>query len=203
VIYSALADCGVFADIGCDHGYVSELMAKNRRAQKIYAADISTPSLEKAEKLLAGYSCVTTVVSDGFDCIPERAEQALIAGMGGEEIIKILSAAGYKPERLVLQPMKNTDKLRSYLNKNGYKLLKDFTFKDGKFYDLVVAERGEESLSADEIKYGKDNVRFRPAAFTEKLRAEYENITDYLKRPLGESSRDELLAKKADLERFL
>lgn len=193
----------MFADIGCDHGYVSELMAKNRRAKKIYAADISAPSLKKAERLLTGFPCVTAVVSDGFVGLPERADQALIAGMGGEEIIKILSSAGYKPERLVLQPMKNADKLRAYLNKNGYVLLKDYTFKDGKFYDLIVAERGEETLTAEEIKYGKDNVRFRPAAFIERLRAEHDDILDYLKRPLGNRARVQLTERKADLERFL
>lgn len=83
-----------------------------------------------------------SVVCDGFSRIAEQVDEAMIAGMGGEEIVKILSAAAQKPERLVLQPMKNAPALRKYLVSAGYRIAEDVTFRDGKFYDVVVAERG-------------------------------------------------------------
>lgn len=102
VLFGAVKRCGVFADIGCDHGYVSKRVADAGLADKIYITDISAESLKKAEKLLAGYANVISVACDGFSGIPERVDEALIAGMGGEEIIKILSAANLLPERLIL-----------------------------------------------------------------------------------------------------
>ena len=204
VLYSSLTSCEVFADIGCDHGYVAELVAKNNLANKIYITDISAPSLKKAESLLFKYlgKKVFSVVCDGFSLIPETVDQALIAGMGGEEIIKILSN-GQRPNRVVLQPMKNTEKLRKKLIELGYKIIKDYTFIDGKFYDLIIAEKGEDYLSEDEINFGRTNLIERPNAFLQKMQKEHQNITVYLTKDLGEKARTELEERKKLLEKHL
>ena len=127
-LYSRLRPCRLFADIGCDHGFVAELAVKNGIAEKVYISDISAKCLAKAEKLLAVHIRTGTVesyVSDGFAAFEETPDQALIAGMGGEEIVRILSEAKELPERLVLQPMKNASAVRRFLTQNGYKLLED------------------------------------------------------------------------------
>ena len=35
-IYSRLRPCRLFADVGCDHGFVAELVVKNALAEKVY-----------------------------------------------------------------------------------------------------------------------------------------------------------------------
>ena len=109
------------------------------------------------------------VVSDGFDKVG-YCDQALIAGMGGEEITAILSKAESLPNRLILQPMKNCDKVRLCAVKRGYKVVNDGVFKSaGKFYDLIVLEKGADSLTREEIEFGRDNVKDRSQPFKEML----------------------------------
>ena len=73
-LYSRLRPCRLFADIGCDHGFVAELAVKNGIAEKVYISDISAKCLAKAEKLLAVHIRTGTVesyVSDGFAAFEE------------------------------------------------------------------------------------------------------------------------------------
>ena len=142
-------------------------------------------------------------VSDGFAAFEETPDQALIAGMGGEEIVRILSEAKELPERLVLQPMKNASAVRRFLTQNGYKLLEDVTFREVKFYDVICAERGKDELTPDEEFFGRTNLETRPEAFLEKIGNEIADIGEYLKKPMSEESREELLARKKRLESVL
>ena len=170
-IYSALPSCSVFADIGCDHGYVAKAMLDGGKCQKAIISDVSKKCLEKAENLLSDYmekGVCESVVSDGFERVG-KCDLALIAGMGGEEIIGIIKRATFLPENLVLQPMKNVDKVRLCAVKTGYRIVKDYCFKDlGKYYDLIVLTRGKDSLTKDEIEFGRTNILERKGAFLER-----------------------------------
>ncbi len=205
-IYSRLRPCRLFADIGCDHGFVAELVVKNGLAEKVYIADVSAQSLAKAEKLLATHirtGAVESFVADGFSAFEETPDEALIAGMGGEEIVKILRSTAMRPERLVLQPMKNAEKVRRFLTENGYKITEDVTFREVKFYDVICAERGVDELTEDEAFFGRTNLETRPEAFLEKIKSEVADIGEYLKKPMSEESREELLSRKRKLESVL
>ena len=149
-IVSEIPRVKTFADIGCDHGYASLYMLKSNKCDKVVFSDISEKCLDKARSLLRDFILegkAEGVVSDGFNNLPE-VDLALIAGMGGEEIVKIFNNAKSLPVGLVIQPMKNPEKVREYLVNNGYKIVKDYTFKSQrKYYDLIRAERGEDSYS--------------------------------------------------------
>lgn len=145
VIASMIEPCSVFADIGCDHGIISLYVQKNKLAERVCACDASEACLNKAKKLLSNYR-TEFFVGDGFVPLEQAgitADQVVIAGMGGELIIKILKACTYKPD-LVLGAQKNTDKLRAFLIGRGYKIIKDVKVEEnGKFYDIIRAESGE------------------------------------------------------------
>lgn len=146
-IFSKIDECTVFADVGCDHGYVAKEMLRRKKCKKAIISDVSAKCLNKAEELLRkeiDSGVAVSVVSDGFEKLPE-CDLALVAGMGGEEIVSILEKAPFFPQKLVLQPMKNADKVRAALIKFGYKILIDYTFfSGGKYYDLIKAEKGKE-----------------------------------------------------------
>lgn len=174
-IFSHIPNCDYFADIGCDHGYISQLMLEQNKCKKLVYSDISAPSLQKAQKLLCGYENAKPVCCSGLEKIDNTVDCVLIAGMGGENIISILQN-GFLPKTLVLQPMKNTDKLRVYLNKNGYFLQKDFIFKaENKFYNLLIAVKGSQVLSQEEIEYGVDNLKNPSKDFIEYLGLQIES----------------------------
>ncbi len=182
ILFNLVGSGETFADIGCDHGYLAEMVLRENKFEKIIISDISKKSLQKAIDLLKPYGDrVTALVSDGFENFSVLPDEVIIAGMGGEEIVKILSNAKSLPKRLVLAPQKNTDKVRKFLVLFGYKILKDFTFKDkGKFYDAIVAEEGIDDYSEEELLFGRDNLNSHGEAFEEKLDLERKMLLDIL-----------------------
>ena len=161
VIFSAIPVCKVFADVGCDHGYIAKAMLDEKKCQKAIISDVSEKCLKKAETLLHGRilsgEC-EAVVSNGFQKVGE-CDTALIAGMGGEEIISIINNAKELPKTLVLQPMKNLYKVRKTLVEKGFKIQKDYVFfAENKFYDLIVAIKGKDFLTKEELEFGRDNI---------------------------------------------
>ena len=142
------------ADIGCDHGLVAKY-ALDHGVRRVVAADISEKSLSKARALLSGYENARFIVSDGFDEVDERVEQAVIAGMGGSKIVDLISRLDYRPS-LVLGAQCDQRKLREYLITHGYKITNDFCFYDrGKYYDFIRAEEGLSApLTETQLEFG-------------------------------------------------
>ena len=171
ILFNLIGEGEVFADVGCDHGYIAEKVIKSGKYKKVILSDISKKSLDKAVNLLSAYgNNAEFIVSDGFEGYTIVPNEAIIAGMGGEEIVKILSG-NILPERLVLAPQKNTEKVRRILLDRGYKILKDFTFySQGKFYDAIKAEKGEDFYSPKELIFGRDNLSEKPEGFIRKLK---------------------------------
>ena len=127
VLCSLLTKAKVFADVGCDHGYCSEYMLENGLCERAILSDISAGSLDKAKRLLSGYIAsgrAEAVLGDGFFGVPESVDEVLIAGMGGSEIVGILSdeTFGFLPRTFVFQPMHDAEKLRRYLVSAGFHL---------------------------------------------------------------------------------
>lgn len=186
---SYLSRCSVFADIGCDHGYCTEYMLKNSLCDSAIISDISPKSLKKAERLLGDYieDCkCRSVCCFGLEKI-EYADLVLIAGMGGEEIISILKSA-YIPERFVLQPMHNVQKLRQYLLERGAEITADEPFEaDGKFYFVLKGSRSgnKSEYTKAELVFGKGDIKGAAGRYIAK---ELEKKRSYLK---GEPSAGE------------
>ena len=207
---SLLTPCKVFADVGCDHGYCTEYMLKNGLCEKAIFSDVSRGSLAKAQALLAPFveeGMATAVLGDGFYGVPKDTDEVLIAGMGGGEIISILSHEkyGFLPKRFVFQPMHDQEKLRRYILERGGAIERDYTFFDGKYYDVIVGTaQGETEYSAAEYEFGKDNLRERPKAFLDRTEKQLKNIEKYLAEPnLQEESRANLTARKLRLQGVL
>ena len=179
-------------------------MLQNGLCERAYISDISAPSMQKAETLLKEYiaagKCIP-VCADGLSGIPERCGRVLIAGMGGEEIVKILSQAEL-PQMLVLQPMKNTEKVRAFLAGHGYAISYDGTFfADKKYYDLICArEGGNERYTEFELAFGRDNLNNPAQAFYKRTVAERNKLRALLAKEMKEESRGKLLERLRKLE---
>ena len=182
-IFSSIPTCKIFADIGCDHGYMTEQMLKQNKCEKAIISDVSAKCLSKAQNLLKSYiesGRVQAFVSDGFDNVP-IADVALIAGMGGEEISKILLKCKTFPNSLVLQPMKNAETVRKTLIDLCYKIERDYVFKVGRrFYVLIVAKKGKDELSEEEIEFGRTNLLEKSQDFLDWVKTELIKTENYL-----------------------
>ena len=171
-------DCGQFHECPiekvciCD-GAINELNNLIEDGQSVLlVADENTfnASGEKVVDVLGDKLKNRVIFSGAKVLVPD---EVAIAGMGGEEIVKILSSAMSLPKKLVLAPQKNSDKVRKLLFHLGYKILKDFTIKDkGKFYDIISAVEADiepKEYTNLEYIYGRDNLNERPDDFIEKL----------------------------------
>lgn len=211
---SLLEKAESFADVGCDHGYCSEYVLKNGLCDKVIFSDVSRGSLAKAEKLLADYVAegrAVGVLGDGFFGVPKDTKEVLIAGMGGSEIMSILSDKkhGFLPSRFVFQPMHDQEKLRRYILENGGYIERDFTFKDVKYYDVIVGGKRKEGVEKQaytdaEYEFGKENLRDMGEAFVERTKRLLNDIDRYLAREnLQEESKADLERRKARLQGVL
>ena len=206
-IYSILPSCNLFADIACDHGLITKAMLEGNKCKKAIISDISKKCLSKAEALLADYidsGTVLSVVSDGFDNVG-NCDLALIAGIGGEEIIKIIKKAKILPYKMVFQPMHNTKELRKFIVTNGYKITLDKVFfAEQKFYDIIVCEKGQDKLTEEEIEFGKTNISEKPADFIKKITNEIEKFELILSsESISDKSREDIVLKMEKMKKYV
>lgn len=151
------------ADIGADHGFLTKMLVEQNRASKVIATDISKPSLQKTVELSKRFGFENKIearVGNGLEPIKENeVEVAVIAGMGGQEIIKILKTQNLKNiQKFIFQPAQNAPELREFLSENGFEIIGDEIVKDQKkFYFTIVAIKNNktEKLQKSQILFGK------------------------------------------------
>lgn len=184
----SLAEGKTIADIGCDHGYLCEMLLE-KDFDKIFACEVTKNNLEKAKQNITNYVCrkyenvkpeqnvikfenrkVEFVLSDGFNNLQIVPDCAIIAGMGGELITDILLRDTEKlPQVVVLQPMSKIERLRSKLTEY-YEIVEDEVLCDcGKYYNIIKAKRGKDNLTELEAKFGKTNLQNLSTEFKEYL----------------------------------
>lgn len=159
----------IVADVATDHGYLAELLSRNENISKIIATDISEKCLSKANELIKqnNLTKIETKLGDGLEPITQ-ADLCVMAGIGGYEIIKILSNQNItingenKCSFFVLQPTKNFVELRQFLIEKNIKIEKDFIIKSGgKFYPIIcvnLLECNDSNCDLFSIYFGKSNT---------------------------------------------
>lgn len=174
-IVSRVPRVEIAVDVGTDHGKIPCELLRRGIVDNVIALDISAPSLKKAENLLteSGFASRSKcVLGDGLrPLVSEKINLAIIAGMGGMEIVSILDTVDRAyPDRYILSPHHDSEALRRYLISHGYRILRDVTIEDtSKYYDVLEVEVGEDYLSEDEYKFGRDNLIERGEDFLSYL----------------------------------
>ena len=139
------------ADIGTDHGFLPIYLLKNSIIDFAVCSDIKKGPLENAGKNIKKYGFedkTRLCLADGLSGIlPNEADTAVIAGMGGEMIAKILqNGIPEGIDRFFLQPMRNIDVLRKKIHQLGLKITDEFLVREqDKFYIIICAEKRKES----------------------------------------------------------
>lgn len=155
-----------FADIGTDHAYLPVWLLLNGVIGSAIAADLREGPLERARQTAAQYGVSKQMsfrLCDGLSAIsPEEAEVIAIAGMGGDTIINILTAAPWTKaagKTLLLQPMTGQPELRLWLSENGYTISGERISHEGKrLYSILSVKSGKTpSLSPGELWAGRQS----------------------------------------------
>ena len=132
------------ADVGCDHGYLSIYLLKQGIAGSVIASDIHEQPLLSAVRNAEKYGVrdrMTFFLSNGVQNIPRDFGVLVCAGMGGDTMVSILSAAPWLQGgnyRLILQCQSKTPLLRRYLSENGWEIHREKAVRDGRFLYTVM-----------------------------------------------------------------
>ena len=119
----------IIADIASDHGYIGFEALKRDLAFKVIFTDISVKSLQKAMNLINSSDFLQFSefrVGDGLSVLKENIFASVIAGIGGREIVKILSHENKKYSKFfILQTSQDDAYLRKSLPKMNFRILCD------------------------------------------------------------------------------
>ena len=116
---------GILADIGTDHAYVPIALVQRQKIKGAIAMDINEGPLARAQEHIRAARLeeyIQTRLSDGAEALlPNEADSILIAGMGGELILHILTegeSVCSTAKELILQPQSEIHKVREYLRQH-------------------------------------------------------------------------------------
>ena len=154
------------ADVGTDHAYLPAALILEGKIPWAIAADLRRGPLDRARATVRECGLTGKVafrLCDGLTGIrPDEVDAVAVAGMGGETIAAILSAAPWVRERdvpLMLQPMSSFPDLRKWLQENGFTIAEERLAQEGEtLYTALLVWAGEMGpLSPAELWAGKNS----------------------------------------------
>ncbi len=151
-----------FCDVGTDHAYLPIWLLKSGKISQAVASDINPGPLKAAAENARRYQVEDSLslrLSDGLQEIrSEEAEEIVIAGMGGELILRIVKETPWlmeKDRRLVLQPMSSAEELRRGLSELCMEVSEERAVLDGgrPYTAFSVSYIGKEPETGDLFPY--------------------------------------------------
>ncbi len=186
-VASMVRDGACLADIGTDHAYLPVHLMQTGRIERAIAADIGEGPAASARANVADAGLQDAIgvrVCDGLCGIaPDEVSDIVIAGMGGETIIHILSEAPWVCDtrlRLILQPMTKTVELRRWLYEHGFAMDEEHLVRDGRhLYNVMAVRFSGEPFDGSAI------VPYVGALDREEGQLYFRRQCDYLQKRIG------------------
>lgn len=199
------------ADIGTDHGYLPIALVERGICPCALAMDVRKGPLKRAQEHVREHGLdgkIECRLSDGLVKLePGEADIVVMAGMGGELIVHILEQGRHMWKhlrRVVLSPQSEPDKVRRYLEEEGFSIEReDMVVEDGKFYVVMGVCRGQMKLSGQaQYLYGKRLIEERNPVLVRFLLKEEERIRAIL-NGFGGQDTDKVRQAKRELAQQL
>ncbi len=167
--------CAYGADIGADHGRLSCYLLFSGKCQRMCVADISALSLQKAKALIDRQGLserADFVVGDGLSVLSQKAGAVAILGMGGHTLCDILRSGADRLQgaALILSAHTDVHLVRRTLMELEYCIdREEIAFAAGRFYVVVRAVPGRESMGERELLLGPRLMESAPKHYKEYL----------------------------------
>ena len=168
----------VIADIGTDHAYIPVYTCETGWCPSAIAADIVPGPLAAARAHVEGAGLQDRIdcrLGDGLTCVESgEADGAVICGMGGSLMIKILQQSydvWQSFDFVVLQPQSDSGDLRRYLYEKDWHIEDErLVIDDGRLYELLRAVPGKaEALPEWQYELGPVNWQRRNPLLSRKI----------------------------------
>ena len=194
------------ADVGTDHAYLPAALILEGKIPWAVAADLRRGPLDRARTTVREYGLTGKAafrLCDGLTGIrPDEVDAVAVAGMGGETIAAILSAAPWVRERdlpLILQPMSSFPDLRGWLQSNGFTIAEERLAREGDTLHTALLVRAGEMgpLSPAELWAGRNNRDPLRGAWLDMWIARVRRALEGMARARGE------LPRRRELEEVL
>ncbi len=198
----------VLADIGSDHAYLPCYLVHKEVISRAIAGEVVKGPYESAVRQVRTEGLtenITVRLADGLAAVhpDDKVDTVTIAGMGGPLIVSILEKHPEALEnvtRLVLQPNIHAKVIREWALQNGWAILnEEILEEDGKVYEILVLQRGEETLTEAEILLGKQLIAAKSEVFVEKWTKEIANWERVLQSIEKAEATPDIEKKRAEL----
>ena len=137
------------ADIGCDHGKLTAVLAASGNYPKVIGADLRPGPLAKAKQTLEHAGCKDRAelrLGDGLSVLTENEVGSIVlAGVSAQTTWEILEKAPWvftaRGPRIIMIPATRHDALRRWLWEHGFCFVADRPVQAaGRWYAVMAAE---------------------------------------------------------------
>lgn len=176
-------------DIGSDHAYLPAHLLLKQRITFAIAGEVAQGPLQNAQNEIEKAELMGLLeprLGDGFAVVEpdDQIDTAVIAGMGGQLIQKILEQGHHDQiqyDNLILQPNTDVVTVRTWLQAHHYALINEMMlFDDGHYYEILVAKPGETNFTQQQLTFGPFNLQNKAAVWIAKWQTELDRLQKLL-----------------------
>ena len=203
------------ADIGTDHAYIPIFLIQKQHIPSAIAMDVNDGPLMRATEHIREYALedrIETRLSDGFQELKAgEADTAIIAGMGGNLVIRILKEhwnITCSLKECVVQPQSEIAKVRAFLLEEGFLFIEeDMALDDEKYYPMMKVvppsqKRNPEVWTETQLRFGKLLLEKQHPVLYQYLQRE-ERIHRQILKSLESKDGERIEERKRELEEEL
>jgi tRNA (adenine22-N1)-methyltransferase len=179
-VLAAIEPCERVLDIGTDHALLPIELIRRGICQTAVASDIRPGPLAVARRNIAAAELaaqIEVVQTEGLSGLKVSGRDVIVlSGLGGLEMIDILSPEPRHCRQLVLQPQKSAPELRLWLSAARYRIDRESLVRDRGYLYTIISARPDwiltdaapampSQLSLLEAVIGPDLLHRRPPEF--------------------------------------
>lgn len=173
----------ILVDVGTDHGHLIINLILENRIEHAYGLDIASGPLKHAAMNVKTYECetdVTLIKMDGLKEFEYEADTFIIAGMGAETILDIISKYTFKPHHtLIIQSNTKQPYLRKSLTERGFSIVDEtFLFDNDQSVFIMKVALGLQDISEEAFILGPILMRKRNEAYHKYIEHRIQSLKD-------------------------
>lgn len=196
------------ADIGSDHGYLLIYLKDNFFSGKLLGVENKKGPFNSLKSNISNKKYDKSIAisfSDGLDDVDLIYDTVVLAGMGADNIQKILSKNFEKLhgiKTIIVDSHTKNDQLRIFLVKLGYKIDKeDILFEDNIYYEIMRFVKGNSDYNYLDFYFGPLLRKNKSSTFISKYNQELKKYIDIIDKIENDSNKKRTIQKKIDLIR--
>jgi len=179
-------------DVGSDHALLPMYLLLEGRIGKALATDVARGPLGRGQAGAVRYGLESNIefrLNDGLSGIdPFSFSTCVIAGMGGESIVRILEndlSIALSFSQLILSPQRDMELVRRFLCCSSFELVDEvMLLEDGKFYNILncsyaCEHAGDVGRNEAEYIFGRHLIERKCPVLARFIEAEIEKFTRF------------------------